>query len=49
MLAHSSLMKSRKRLVCDIFATFATYTGLTYDVTDRDCWGQMAAIIAVFP
>ena len=27
-------------LASDIFATFATYTILVYDITDTDCWAQ---------
>ena len=34
MLVRSSLMKSRKRLACDVFDAFATRTGLVNDVID---------------
>ena len=40
MLVRSFQMKSRKGLVRDVFDTFATRSGLVYDVTDTDCWTQ---------
>ena len=30
----------QQRLVCNVFDTFATYSGLAYDSTDKDCWAQ---------
>ena len=36
----SFLMKTRKRLACDMYTTFATHAGCVYDVTDIECWAQ---------
>ena len=38
-LVRSLPMKSRKRLVRDVFDAFATDAGLVYDVTIADCFG----------
>ena len=40
VLTCSLAMKKRKRLACDVFATFATWTGIAYDVTDTGCWAR---------
>ena len=32
--------EKQKRLVSDVFHTFATRVSLIYDVTDTDCWAQ---------
>ena len=40
MLVRSLPTKSRKRLVRDVFDTFATHARLVYDVTDTDYWAQ---------
>lgn len=34
------LMKSRKRLACEVFDTLAARTGLVYGISDADCWAQ---------
>ena len=34
VLTCSLAMKKRKRLVCDAFDTFATWSGISYDITD---------------
>ena len=39
MLVRSLSAKKRKRLARDLFATFATYVGLDYDVTEYTDWG----------
>ena len=39
MLVRSLSAKNRKRLARDLFATFATYAGLGYDVTEYTDWG----------
>ena len=38
MLVCFSLIKSRKRLPCDIFDAFTTNASLVYDIADTDCW-----------
>ena len=40
MLVHSLPTKSRKQLARDVFKSFATHSGLVYDVTDTDCCVQ---------
>ena len=37
MLVCSLPLKSRKRLACDVFDTFATHFGFGHDVTDTHC------------
>ena len=36
MLVQSAATKSRKRLACGVFNTFAAHPGFVYDVTDTD-------------
>ena len=40
MPVHSLPMKSRKRLVRDVFGTSDTHAGLVYDVSDNDGGAQ---------
>ena len=40
MLVHFLPMKSRKKLVRDVFNAFDTHVDLVYDVTDTDCSTQ---------
>lgn len=43
MLVHSLvtlLMKSGKRLACEVFDPLATRAGLVYGIIDTDCWAQ---------
>ena len=40
MLVRSFPMKSRKRLVRDVFVTVAALAGLVQGVTGTDCWAQ---------
>ena len=47
VLVCSLPMKTKEKLDCGVFATFATYPGLVYDVTDTDRH-KMAAPTVVF-
>ena len=41
MLVYSVLlMKSRKKLACDVTDTVDTHVGFIYDVTSTGCWVQ---------
>ena len=44
VLTCSLAMKKRKRLSCDVFDTFATWSGIAYDVTDTGCWAQNGSL-----
>ena len=47
MVVCSLPMKTKEKLACGVLATFATHTGLVYDVTDTDRH-KMAAPTVVF-
>ena len=44
VLTCSLATKKRKRLSCDVFDTFATWSGIAYDVTDTGCWAQNGSL-----